>query len=148
VRDVRDGALRMAGNYAAVVVAWRYLCEFAGMDHAEGDFIHALLAEMNGHIAETSADREPWVWILETVLCIPAAAPAYGRCEVSQMVGSYRPNNPNRCARPSANGKAEGLLRVESARTPVANLHVKAGSAILWRFRMPRQTNGESHETE
>ena len=23
---------------------------------------------MNGHVAETSADREPWVWIMETVL--------------------------------------------------------------------------------
>jgi len=63
-----DGAKRMAGNYAAVGLAWRYLCEFAGMDPSEGDFRHDLLAEMNGHIAETSADREPWVWIMETVL--------------------------------------------------------------------------------
>jgi len=63
-----DGALRMAGNYAAVALAWRYLCEFAGMDDGEGDFFRDLLAEMNSHIAETSADREPWVWILETVL--------------------------------------------------------------------------------
>src|SRR5471032_998047 len=63
-----DGALRMAGNYSAVALAWHYLCEFAGMDDGEGAFFHDLLAEMNGHIAETSADREPWVWILETVL--------------------------------------------------------------------------------
>jgi hypothetical protein len=63
-----DGALRMAGNYAAVALAWRYLCEFAGMERSEGQFERDLLAEMNGHIAETSADREPWVWILETVL--------------------------------------------------------------------------------
>ncbi|MFP3567333.1 toprim domain-containing protein [Paraburkholderia sp. SIMBA_030] len=63
-----DGALRMAGNYAAVGLAWRYLCEFAGMDPSEGDFLRDLTAEMNSHIAETSADREPWVWILETVL--------------------------------------------------------------------------------
>ncbi len=63
-----NGALRMAGNYAAVGLAWRYLCEFAGMDHSEGDFGRDLLAEMNGHIGETSADREPWVWIMETVL--------------------------------------------------------------------------------
>ncbi|MDV2153699.1 hypothetical protein RZ125_33360, partial [Burkholderia pseudomallei] len=27
-----DGANRMAANYAAVALAWRYLCEFAGMD--------------------------------------------------------------------------------------------------------------------
>jgi hypothetical protein len=63
-----DGAKRMAGNYAAVALAWRYLCEFAGMDVSEGDFPRDLLTEMNGHIAETSADREPWVWIMETVL--------------------------------------------------------------------------------
>ncbi|MGN6668627.1 MAG: toprim domain-containing protein [Trinickia sp.] len=63
-----DGANRMAGNYAAVALAWRYLCEFAGMDPSEGDFRRDLFAEMNGHIAETSADREPWVWIMETVL--------------------------------------------------------------------------------
>lgn len=63
-----DGALRMAGNYAAVLLAWRVLCEFTGMDETEGGFTHDLLAEMNSHIAETSADREPWVWILETVL--------------------------------------------------------------------------------
>ncbi|MCA3841972.1 MAG: hypothetical protein IOC31_33965, partial [Burkholderia sp.] len=63
-----DGARRMAGNYAAVGLAWRYLCEFAGMDPSEGDFPRDLIAEMNGHVAETSADREPWVWIMETVL--------------------------------------------------------------------------------
>ncbi len=38
------------------------------MDPSEGDFPRDLLTEMNGHIAETSADREPWVWIMETVL--------------------------------------------------------------------------------
>lgn len=63
-----DGAVRMAGNYAAVLTAWRYLCEFAGIDVAEGGFAEDLLAEMNAHIQETSADREPWVWILETLL--------------------------------------------------------------------------------
>ena len=63
-----DGAKRMAGNYAAVALAWHYLTEFAGMDPADGDFPRDLIAEMNGHVAETSADREPWVWIMETVL--------------------------------------------------------------------------------
>jgi hypothetical protein len=29
--------------------------------------MHDLLAETNGHVSETSADREPWVWILETL---------------------------------------------------------------------------------
>jgi hypothetical protein len=63
-----DGAKRMAGNYAAVALAWHYLTEFAGMDPTDGDFPRDLIAEMNGHVAETSADREPWVWIMETVL--------------------------------------------------------------------------------
>lgn len=63
-----DGANRMAANYAAVLLAWRYLCEFAGMDYTEGGFGNDLLAEMNTHIKETSADRAPWVWIMETVL--------------------------------------------------------------------------------
>ncbi|VVE46843.1 toprim domain-containing protein [Pandoraea terrigena] len=63
-----DGAMRMAGNYAAVLLAWGYLSEFAGMDRDEGGFPKDLLTEMNTHIAETSADREPWVWIMETAL--------------------------------------------------------------------------------
>lgn len=63
-----DGAMRMAGNYAAVLLAWRYLTEFAGMDDSEGGFMRDMVAEMNGHIGESSADRQPWVWIMETVL--------------------------------------------------------------------------------
>lgn len=62
------GAKRMASNYAAVLLAWRYLAEFAGVDYTEGGFGADLLAEMNAHIAETSSDRSPWVWIMETAL--------------------------------------------------------------------------------
>lgn len=62
------GAKRMASNYAAVLLAWRYLAEFAGVDYSEGDFGADLLAEMNLHISETSSDRSPWVWIMETAL--------------------------------------------------------------------------------
>lgn len=60
-----DGAVRMVGNYSAVMLAWELLCEFAGIDVAQGDFTQHLLGEMNGHIRDTSADREPWVWIVE-----------------------------------------------------------------------------------
>ena len=67
-----DGAVRMAGNYAAVGLAWRLLSQFADLD-AGGDFAADLVATMNGHIAETSADREPWVWIMETLLSEIAA---------------------------------------------------------------------------
>lgn len=63
-----DGAVRMASNYAALLTSWRYVCEFAGIDPKQGDFSHDLLEEMNRHIKETSADREPWVWIVETLL--------------------------------------------------------------------------------
>lgn len=63
-----DGAVRMASNYAALLTCWRYLCEFAGIDPKQGDFGQDLLEEMNRHIKETSADREPWVWIVETIL--------------------------------------------------------------------------------
>lgn len=60
------GANRMVLNYSAVALAWSLLCEFAGMARETGDFLRDLRAEMNRHIAETSGDREPWVWILET----------------------------------------------------------------------------------
>lgn len=63
-----DGAVRMAKNYAAMLVAWRLLCEFTELDPAEGQFMPDLIGQMNTHIAETSGDREPWVWILETLL--------------------------------------------------------------------------------
>lgn len=63
-----DGATRMAGNYAALLTAWRLLAEFAGIDVAQGNILQDLKAQMNAHIAETSADRAPWVWILETAL--------------------------------------------------------------------------------
>ena len=68
-----EGALRMSGNYAAVFMAWQYLCEFAGIAPEQGDFHEHLIEEMNRHISETSADREPWVWIMETALSEIAA---------------------------------------------------------------------------
>ncbi|MBR8114455.1 toprim domain-containing protein [Burkholderia cenocepacia] len=63
-----EGAKRMASNYAALLLAWGYLCDFAGIPTNAGAFGDDVLAEMNRHIAETSADRSPWVWILETAL--------------------------------------------------------------------------------
>lgn len=63
-----DGATRMAGNYAAILTAWRLLAEFAEISVDQGDILADLKAQMNAHIGETSADRAPWVWILETTL--------------------------------------------------------------------------------
>lgn len=59
------GARRMLKNYAAVLTGWRLLCEFAGIQTSTGNFPQDLRAEMNSHIAESGADREPFVWILE-----------------------------------------------------------------------------------
>jgi hypothetical protein len=67
------GAERMAGNYAGLLLAWSMLCEFAGIDEHQGGFIDDVLAQMNSHIAETSQDREPWVWIMEIALSEIAA---------------------------------------------------------------------------
>lgn len=62
------GAQRMVTNYAALAVAWTLLLDFAELHEAEFGFMPHLLTEMNSHIAETSTEREPWVWILEIAL--------------------------------------------------------------------------------
>lgn len=68
IRKHDAGAARMVKNYAALAVAWRLLCEFAGLPVEQGDFLSGLRREMNAHIKDTSGEREPWVWILELVL--------------------------------------------------------------------------------
>ncbi len=60
-----NGAVRMAGNYAALLLAWRLMAEFCGLPEMHGGFVNDVMAEMNDHIAQTSADRHPWVWIME-----------------------------------------------------------------------------------
>ena len=66
--DQDDGATRMVGNYAAVAMCWRLLCEFADVPVEQGALPDDLLAEMNSHVLESRASREPWVWILEIIL--------------------------------------------------------------------------------
>lgn len=61
------GARRMVSNYAGVALAWKMLCDFAGIATETGNFLRDLRAEMNAHIAETTGEREPFVWILETL---------------------------------------------------------------------------------
>lgn len=63
-----DGANRMISNYAATMSAWVLLCDFAGLDAKAGPFLTDLLHEMNAHISQSSADRQPWVWIMETIV--------------------------------------------------------------------------------
>lgn len=62
------GAERMLANYGAVRMAWTLLCDFAQMDVSTGGFLRDLTHEMNGHIKESVSDRQPWVWIVETLL--------------------------------------------------------------------------------
>ena len=57
----------MITNYAAVMTAGGLLFDWAGCPHLVGDFFDHLAREMNQHMAATSHDREPWVWILEHV---------------------------------------------------------------------------------
>lgn len=61
------GARRMVTNYAALLAGWQLLCEFAGLERGTGEFPSTLRAEMNAHIKDTAGDREPYVWILETL---------------------------------------------------------------------------------
>lgn len=62
------GAERMLANYGALRTAWTLLADFAEMDLGTGKFLADLTSEMNGHIGETVSDRQPWVWIVETLL--------------------------------------------------------------------------------
>jgi hypothetical protein len=72
-RSEDHGGRRMVENYAAVATAWKLLCQFADLNEDMGDFMPNLVEQMNSHIAETSQDREPWVWILE-LLCSEISA--------------------------------------------------------------------------
>lgn len=63
-----SGAERMLSNYAALRTAWLLLAEFAELDVNLGGFLGHLTAEMNSHISESVTDRQPWVWIVDTML--------------------------------------------------------------------------------
>jgi hypothetical protein len=62
------GAERMLVNYGAMRAAWTLLCDFAGIELSQGNFLRDLTAEMNLHVKESVSDRQPWVWIVETLL--------------------------------------------------------------------------------
>ena len=62
------GAERMRVNYGALRAAWVLLCDFAQIDIVQGGFLTNLTAQMNAHIKESVADRQPWVWIVECLL--------------------------------------------------------------------------------
>lgn len=60
-------SVRMTENYAALLLAWKLLCEFSSMDENQGHFMPDLFKEMNFHFEATSATRHPWVWIMEAI---------------------------------------------------------------------------------
>jgi hypothetical protein len=62
------GAKRMLQNYGAVLATWLLLAEFLGQPDASGAFVRDLAKEMNTHIQETKATRQPWVSIIEKAL--------------------------------------------------------------------------------
>jgi hypothetical protein len=62
------GAERILTNYSTVRAAWVLMCDFCEVDLAQGGFIGDLVAQMNNHIADSKADREPWVWIVDKLL--------------------------------------------------------------------------------
>lgn len=63
-----DGAARMVSNYAALGTAWILLAEFSGIASDQNQFPDDLIQEMNIHIMESRANREPWVLIMEIIL--------------------------------------------------------------------------------
>ena len=72
--EVTDaGAKRMIQNYGAVLAAWQLLGEFIGEPIDSGAFLRDLATEMNTHIGETKATRQPWVSIVEKLLSEIAA---------------------------------------------------------------------------
>lgn len=65
----RDAAARrMVDNYAAILTAWGLLCDWLDLDRLQGQFTADVIEAMNGHIEQSSGDREPWVWIIEVLL--------------------------------------------------------------------------------
>jgi hypothetical protein len=67
------GAKRMLQNYGAVLATWLLLREFMGEPDEAGAFVRDLATEMNTHIQETKATRQPWVSIIEKLLSEIAA---------------------------------------------------------------------------
>jgi len=82
-----NGAVRMAGNYAAILLAWRLLAEFCGLPEMHGNFVNDTMAEMNDHIAATSADRHPWVWIMERFAGEVATGRYLGPWKIDELNG-------------------------------------------------------------
>lgn len=62
------GARRMLVNYSCIALAHALLREFCDLPQLGDAFQADLVRTMNGHIIGTESEREPYIWILETVL--------------------------------------------------------------------------------
>lgn len=96
-----NGAVRMGGNYAAILLAWRLLAEFAGLPAEHGNFRVDLMREMNDHIAQTSADRHPWVWIMERFAGELAAGRYQGPVKIDEITNEAGEREEVICLRTS-----------------------------------------------
>lgn len=65
--ETDSGARRMITNYSALLTSWRLMAAWGGWDPDMDNVQQDIIAEMNSHISETSNDREPWIWIMETL---------------------------------------------------------------------------------
>lgn len=66
-KEKDDGAERIIDNFAAVLLAWKLLCEFIDIPTNSNGFCVDLIKEMNTFLSESEADRHPWVWIMATI---------------------------------------------------------------------------------
>lgn len=89
-----EGGKRMVRNYAALLTAWELLAEFAGIHPERGEFIVDLMEEMNEHVAETTGEREPWVWILEVIFSEIAAGNFRHPCKFDHVRAEDREHAP------------------------------------------------------
>lgn len=140
-----DGATRMAGNYAALLTAWRLLAEFAEIDAKQGGLVQDLVGQMNAHIAETSADREPWVWIMEMVL----AEIARGKFEapfVWDKVDDPLTGDPVDCLLVRTSDVMHHLVSSTALRDAWNALPVKSDRVFKKQLAQAGVTVGEGHE--
>lgn len=61
-------AQRIVENYAAMLTAWKYLAEFAGLPVEFAGMARSIVAEMNDYLHDAEGERHPWIWIMQTLL--------------------------------------------------------------------------------
>ena len=62
------GAERIVNNYTCLAITWHLMCDFCGYAESKGGYYQSLVAEMNLHVKQTKASRQPWFWVMEIIL--------------------------------------------------------------------------------